>query len=164
MDLNRRNALAAGGVTAASLLLPVMTASGADAAPSPYARFIGPDRKSITLLRVVAAGGNSSIQEESLAVEKPFGPNNLGQWLDRKATAYAVYSCPANYQVPGRVVLAGQPELLYFTEGGATVRTKTDTREVTSGTLILFEDAKGSGHTIDAGPKGYTVLKLLLAG
>ena len=161
MDLNRRDMLAAGGVTAASLLLGPVAEAAEDAA---LARFLGADRKSITLLRVVSSAGNSSIQEEAMAVEKPFGPNNLGQWLDRKATAYALYACPPNYQVPGRVVLAGQPELLYFIEGGATVRTKTDTREVTAGTLILFEDAKGSGHTIDAGPKGYTVLKLLLAG
>ena len=160
MELDRRNMLAAGGVTAAALLLPIAAA----AEDASYARFLGPDRKTITLLRVIAAAGNSSIQEDTLAVEKPFGPNNIGQWLDRKATAYAVYACPPNYQVPGRVVLAGQPELLYFIEGSATVRTKTDTREVAAGTLILFEDAKGSGHTIDAGPKGYTVLKLLLAG
>jgi hypothetical protein len=159
MDISRRTMMAG----TAGAILAAHAGQAADS-PSPYAKFVGEGRRSIKIVRVVSGDDGHSKFEETMVTPQA-GPGNspLVQFLNRKATAYAVYSSPPGHEQPERKVLAGTPELLYLIAGSTTFTTRTGAFESTVGTLMIFENSKGTGHSEKSGPEGYTAIKLLLA-
>jgi hypothetical protein len=159
MDISRR-AMMAG---TAGAILAAHAGQAADA-PSPYAKFVGEGRRTIKIMRVLSGDdGHSRFEEMTVTPQPSPGANPLVQFLNRKATAYAVYSSPPGHEQPERKVLAGTPELLYLMAGSTTFTTRSGSFESTTGTLMIFENSKGTGHTEKSGPEGYTAIKLLLA-
>jgi uncharacterized cupin superfamily protein len=116
------------------------------------------------MVRVVSGGdGNARFEDLVVQPQRLGQGSSLTQFFDRQAHAYAVFSAPPGHVTPERLVLGYAPEFLYLIGGGATISTRNSSREIETGHMVLFEDSKGTGHTVTAGSSGYVAIKLLLA-
>jgi hypothetical protein len=87
------------------------------------------------------------------------GNSPILQFLNRKATAVAVYGAPEDHVVPPRTISVDAPELLFVIEGELTVATDQGVVPGTVGSLILLEGGTVSER---AGGDGYKVIKVRL--
>jgi len=145
-----------GGGAAAMLAGPAMGTE--PKAPNPFATFLAPDRKSLTLVRVTAGSDGTTRIEEATVAGVPLARTPLVQFLENKADKVAVYGAPPNHSVPARRVAAGTKELIYIIRGDTTLTAGTAKRKCAVGTLVLAEAGAGLAET--AGPQGYMVIKV----
>lgn len=155
MEISRRGALTG---TAAAMLaahLPAWTAHAAAAQGGPLVSAFAPDRRSLETLRITAGG----VERVTITAET-LGNSPILQFLNRKATAVAVYSAPAGLTVAKRAIDPAAPELLFIIEGGATLTCEKGEALCGVGSLTLLE---GGPVGEAAGPAGYTAIRVRLA-
>ena len=110
------------------------------------------DRKSLQATRITSAG----VEPFTITAET-LGNSPILQFLNRKATAVAVYSAPPKHTIARRTVSADAPELLFIIKGATVITTDTGPVHCGLGSLTLLE----SGSVTErSGAQGYTAIKV----
>src|SRR4051812_37726461 len=79
------------------------------------------DRRALTAPRFFADAARASKFETMTIKAEPLGNSPILQFLNRKATAAAVYSAPAGHEVPMRTITIDGPEMLFVIGGASTI-------------------------------------------
>lgn len=132
------------------------------AASTPHGSAVSLADGTVKYLRVTsdAQGG---IKFEDAVEKKPVKENGLtGPFFANDANAFAIFSAPAGHVTPPRTVITAQnPEMMLITAGDATIKGGAESRKISVGSYVFFENDKGT-HSIEAGPNGYTAFKIVL--
>lgn len=110
------------------------------------------DRKSLQATRITAAG----VEPFTITAEA-LGNSPILQFLNRKATAVAVYSAPPKHTIARRTVAADAPELLFIIKGVTVIATDAGPVRCGVGSLTLLESGS---VTEKSGAQGYTAIKV----
>ena len=152
----RRTVLAG---TAAALAIAATPKARAET--NPLAAFIAPDGASIKAVHVTADDqGGTAIADIDVAADKSPYPL-FKQFLTHNATATAVYGVPPHHKIAG-ATNAGKA-LLFVADGVTVLKAGGTTRRCPAGTVILLDGGSGGGLREEAGPAGYTAIKVQLA-
>lgn len=155
MEISRRGFVTG---SAAAILAAHAPAWGAALQDSALVSAFAPDRRALTATRIFADAGKSKYESITIKAET-LGNSPILQFLNRKATAVAVYGAPAGHGVPLRTVGVDAPEMLFIIEGASTITTDQGPVRADVGSLVLLE---GGNVSEKAGPNGYTLIKVRL--
>jgi hypothetical protein len=129
---------------------------------NPLAALIVQSGVAVKAVRVLTGpDGHSRFEDTTVAGER-LANTELMQFLNKKAAAVAVYSAPANHKT-SEAAAPAEGEILFLTHGTAAIGVHSGNRQCGAGTLVLFEDGTGTGHSMKAGPTGYTAIKIRLS-
>jgi hypothetical protein len=156
MEMSRRGFVAG---SAAALIAAQSEAFAAALQENALVSAFAPDRRSLTATRVFADAARKSKFETVTIKAETLGNSPILQFLNRKATAVAVYSAPAGHEVPLRTLSIDGPELLFIIDGASTITTDQGPVRAGVGALVLLE---GGNVSEKAGAEGYTVIKARL--
>lgn len=151
MELSRRTFATGSAAAVIAAHAPAFAAASPDNA---LVTFFAPDRRSLKATRITAKG----IEPFTITAET-LGNSPILQFLNRKATAVAVYSAPAGHDVPLRTVSIDGPEMLFIIDGASTITTDQGLVRAGVGSLVLLE---GGNISEKAGADGYAVIKVRL--
>lgn len=158
MDMGRRTAIKAGG--AAALAATTSQAQAADTA-NPLAAFIAADGSAIKAVQVsVGADGKTGIADADIPADNSPYPL-FKQFLTHKASATAIYAAPPHHKIVGTKNDA--KEILFIVAGETTLKAGGTVRKCPAGSVILLDAGSGAGLAEQAGPEGYTGVKVQLA-
>ena len=149
MDISRRMLMTG---AAATMAVPLSISDVLAANAPPLTAAFAADRKSLHATRITAAG----VEPFTITAET-LGNSPILQFLNRKATAVAVYSAPPKHTIAHRTVSADAPELLFIIKGATVITTDTGPVHCGLGSLTLLE----SGSVTErSGAQGYTAIKV----
>lgn len=151
MEISRRSAIAG---TAAAVLLAHAPAHAKEVAEESLASAFSEDRRSLKATRI-----HGGTPEDMTITAETLGNSALLQFLNRKATAVAVYSAPPGLAVAPRAISAAAPELLFVVKGTTEITAEHGTVSCGIGALTIIESGT---VTEKAGPQGYTAIRVRL--
>jgi quercetin dioxygenase-like cupin family protein len=152
MMMSRRTFAASSAAAVLAAHLPAH--APAFAADNALVSAFAPARRSLQATRITARGiAAVTITAETL------GNSPILQFLNRKATAVAVYGAPEGHVVPPRTISVDAPEFLFVIEGELTITTDQGSVPANVGALVLLEGGTVSER---AGGDGYKVIKVRL--
>jgi hypothetical protein len=158
MRIKRRTILAGAGAAIATGTIPAARAAETG---NPLAAFIAPDGSSIKAVRVtVGDDGHSRIANADIAADNSPYPL-FKQFLTHNASRAAIYAAPPHHKIAAGKS-AGK-SLLFIVAGETSLKAGDATRRCPAGTVILLDTGSGPDLSEQAGPAGYTAIKVQLA-
>jgi hypothetical protein len=144
-----------------SVALALLTA--ASHAADPFATLYAPGRHSIEAWRVSSGSdGESHLAKIELVVgEKDFFGvhNGLKQYVSEHPEHFAIFSAPGNLDLPWHTT--PRKEMFIVLRGHSTLILGDGTKKVFGqGSILIFEDDTGHGHSGRTGPEGYTAINV----
>lgn len=85
------------------------------------------------------------------------------KYYHSKATQVTILRGPPNLDLPWHNAPTAASEFFFMVQGSNTLITKAGSKTIRPGTVVIFEDAQGTGHAGKVGPNGYTVINVVLA-
>lgn len=85
------------------------------------------------------------------------------KYYNSKATRITILRGPPNLDLPWHTAPTNAAEFFFMVQGSNTLITRSGNKLMLPGSIVLFEDATGSGHAGKVGPEGYTVINVALA-
>ena len=150
-------------IAAVALMLVATQAPAANAKDFSIAESFGRDVRALTAWRVYAsADGESHVEKVTLPAKEAafFGiENGRRTFLESKAEKMSILSVPPNVELAARPV-PGRSMVLIL-RGTAKLGVSDGQRiDIGPGSLLIFEDSTGKGHSGNTGPEGYTALTI----
>jgi hypothetical protein len=141
------------------LLLAVSTTLGADSFRSLFA----PGLPSIKAWHVTSGSdGESHAKAIELALGERdfFGLHNgLKQYVDEHPEAFRIFSVPGKLDLPWHTT--ARKEMFILLRGSSIMILGDGTRRTFGpGSIVIFEDSTGHGHSGKTGPEGYTAINV----
>jgi hypothetical protein len=157
MRIKRRTILAGAGAAIATGTIPI--AQSAETGNS-LAAFIAPDGNSIKAVHVtIGDNGHSRIAGADIAADNSPYPL-FKQFLTHNASTTAIYAAPPHHKIAAGKS-AGK-SLLFIVDGETNLKAGGATRRCFAGTVVLLDAGSGPGLSEQAGPAGYTAIKVQL--
>ncbi|HEX4507239.1 MAG TPA: hypothetical protein VH722_16030 [Alphaproteobacteria bacterium] len=152
MKVDRRTVLAAG------IVLGAVAASRLRAAESgnPLVAFSAADAKSIRAVQISAGGGETTFTTVEIVPDGSPHPH-FTQFLAHKARAVAVYTAPGKHKA---TVIPDGRQLMILLAGDLILRAGRALQRCMAGQMILLDP--GAAHDHQAGPSGYTAVRIAL--
>jgi mannose-6-phosphate isomerase-like protein (cupin superfamily) len=143
----------------ASLALVAATSLAAD----PFATLYAPGRQSVEAWEVTSGDdGESHLKRIELVVgEKDFFGvhNGLKQYVTEQPERFVIFSAPGNLDLPWHTTQ--RKEMFIVLRGQSTLVLGDGTKKVFGqGSILIFKDNTGHGHSGKTGPDGYTAINV----